>query len=100
MKEPALIAEQRHAGRPESAGVACHARSVPETLSALGTDPEAGLSPAEAAARLARVGPNTLTKPRREPWWEEVWESLTEPLQLLLLAVGAIYFLLGESRTR
>lgn len=34
---------------------------------------------------------------KEEPWWREAIESLTEPLQLLLLAVAAAYFVLGET---
>ena len=62
----------------------------------LRVDPGRGLSAAEAAQRLARHGPNTLLAARREPRWEELLESLREPLQLLLLGVGVVYALLGE----
>jgi P-type Ca2+ transporter type 2C len=75
---------------------AWHARSAAEVAQALGTDPDRGLSSAEAVQRLAQHGPNLLAEERREPRWTELVESLTEPLQLLLIAVGVIYALLGE----
>lgn len=75
-----------------------HARSVDAVVAALGTDLERGLAPEEAARRLQRVGPNTPATSTRAPWWEEPLEALTEPLVLLLLAVAALYALLGELR--
>jgi P-type Ca2+ transporter type 2C len=73
-----------------------HAQPAGEAVSALLTDAIRGLAPAEAAVRLARDGSNVLRRRKEEPWWKEVLESLGEPLQLLLLAVAAAYFLLGE----
>ncbi len=77
-------------------GPAWHAASPAEVAAACGTDPVRGLDPAGAAARLTRDGPNTLERRREEPWWAELLEVLLEPLQVLLLAVGLVYLLLGE----
>lgn len=57
-----------------------------------------GLSAADAAQRLAEVGPNRVSTGRDETFWHELLESLREPLVLLLLAVGGLYFLFGEMR--
>jgi P-type Ca2+ transporter type 2C len=73
-----------------------HAMPAGEAFSALQSDLAHGLAPPEAAARLARCGANVRWPRVEEPWWKEVLESLGEPLQLLLLAVAAAYFLLGE----
>lgn len=73
-----------------------HVRPRDDVVSALATDSVHGLSRAEAAARLEPNGPNLLRAAREEPWWEEALESIREPLQLLLLAIGILYFLLGE----
>ena len=75
-----------------------HAISVSETLATLNVDPEVGLSRGEASSRLQKFGPNRLGVSHHEPWWEEVAESLTEPLVLLLIGVGILYGILGEIR--
>src|SRR6266540_1636445 len=82
--------------QPDSQRSRWHARSVSETADAAGADVERGLSSAEAAQRLLRLGPNQLASGRREPWWEEGLEALTEPLVLLLIAVAVLYAVLGE----
>ncbi|MCX7645716.1 MAG: HAD-IC family P-type ATPase [Rhodobacteraceae bacterium] len=70
---------------PGGRGPAWHEQSADGVLAALKSGPE-GLSPAEAAARLARHGPNALPPPRRTPW----------PLRLLAQFHNAlIYFLLA-----
>lgn len=75
---------------------AWHALPASEVAQVWRVDPSRGLSAAEAAQRLARYGSNTTLEARREPWWEELFESLREPLQLLLIAVGVVYVVLGE----
>lgn len=57
-----------------------------------------GLSASDAAQRLAQLGPNRVSTGRDETFWDELLESLREPLVLLLLAVGGLYFLFGETR--
>jgi hypothetical protein len=74
-----------------------HARPAGESVAALQTDAICGLASAEAAVRLACDGSNVLRQREEEPWWKEVLESLGELQQLLLLAVVALYFLLGEA---
>lgn len=72
-----------------------HAEPVEAVEAALDTSCTSGLSRAEAANRLRRFGLNTIEQARSEPWWEEIVESLTEPLVLLLLVVAAVYALIG-----
>jgi Ca2+-transporting ATPase len=57
---------------------------------------DAGLTTAEASARLARDGYNELptTKPRRV--FEIAADVVREPMFLLLIACGAIYLMLGD----
>lgn len=69
-----------------------HARSSAEALRATGSGPE-GLSGA-AAARLRAAPPR---RGRRVPHWlAELAESVVEPLQLLLIVVGALSAVFGE----
>ena len=74
-----------------------HSRSVDDVVGELRTDPVHGLTSIDAAERLAQHGPNALLAEKQEPWWREALEALTEPLQLLLVAVAGLYFWLGET---
>lgn len=56
----------------------------------------AGLSSAEAAALLAREGYNELAPDQRRPLWKIVVDVAREPMFLLLLAAGGIYFAMGD----
>lgn len=58
--------------------------------------PSAGLDSATAARRLADEGPNELGKSQRRTLRAIATEVATEPMFLLLIAAGAIYFLIGD----
>jgi Ca2+-transporting ATPase len=51
-----------------------------------------GLSAAEAAARAGRFGPNRLAAGRTEPRWRAFVRQYRDPMQLILLAAGALSF--------
>ena len=56
-----------------------------------------GLADAEHARRLALYGPNLPEgRRKREPWWQELGEAVTEPLQLLLIAVAVLSAVFGQ----
>ncbi|MDE3231291.1 MAG: HAD-IC family P-type ATPase, partial [Chloroflexota bacterium] len=57
-----------------------------------------GLSMAEATQRLQAEGYNELTAPVRHPLLRVALEVFKEPMLLLLIAAGAIYLFLGETR--
>jgi len=82
----------------DEATTAIHWASQPpdQVIAALDTNPERGLSTAEAEARLAGVGPNLPFAEEEESVWEEILELFQEPMILLLIAVMVVYFLLGE----
>jgi Ca2+-transporting ATPase len=65
-------------------------RDVDEILAALGTDPHAGLSDAEARARLERHGPNQLTARAPVPAWRRFVAQFQDVLVILLLIATAI----------
>jgi Ca2+-transporting ATPase len=77
-------------------GQAWYERPTGELAGGFATDVRRGLSSDEAAARLERLGKNTLTPIKHERWWSEAVEALTEPLVLLLIAVAVLYAVLGE----
>jgi len=62
----------------------------------LGTSSEKGLSNAEAAARLAEVGPNDLEREQNTPGWKIFLSQFTSPLVLILIGASLISFALGE----
>jgi Ca2+-transporting ATPase len=66
-----------------------------EVASELGSDIERGLTSDDAAARLNKYGPNTLTQERETRFLDILKEEITEPMILLLLAIGVIYSVLG-----
>jgi Ca2+-transporting ATPase len=66
---------------------------APDTVDVHALD---GLTASEAAARLARDGPNELPAARRRGFVRLVWEVLAEPMIGLLVAVGVVYLLLGD----
>jgi calcium-translocating P-type ATPase len=75
---------------------AWHAESREACLAALETDAAAGLTAAEAAARLPRYGPNDLPR-RAVPGWASLLLRQTKgPLALLLLAAALVSLALGE----
>ena len=51
---------------------------------------ESGLSSAEAAARLARDGRNELEREPGKTIWQRLWEQISNPMVLVLLAAAAI----------
>ena len=57
-----------------------------------------GLTSAEAAARLARHGPNELPAERRRGIVALAAGLVREPMLLLLLGTGAVYLALGDVR--
>jgi P-type Ca2+ transporter type 2C len=85
-------------GLKDAAATAIHwaSQSPEQVIAALDTNPERGLSTAEAEARLTRVGPNLPFAEEEESIWEEILELFREPMILLLIAVMVVYFLLGE----
>ncbi len=60
---------------------------------ALGTDPQLGLTAAEAARRLARDGPNELRATPQQSAWRRALAQLQDPLVGLLLIAAAVTLL-------
>ncbi len=73
-----------------------HAFSAATVLTVLGSDAEHGLHEAEATARLAQFGPNSLPQPAPTPAWLRLLWQFNQPLLYILLAAGAITGALGE----
>ncbi|MDX1995660.1 MAG: HAD-IC family P-type ATPase, partial [bacterium] len=71
-------------------------KSVDESLKALDTTPESGLTDSAVQARLQQYGPNELVEKPPTTVWEILWEQLTNPLVLLLIGAAAVSALLGK----
>lgn len=57
-----------------------------------------GLSEKQAADKLKADGPNELQRPDKKNAFTIAFKIVTEPMILLLIACGAIYFFLGDIR--
>src|SRR5215475_15709050 len=73
--------------------VAWYALRPEEATERLGVTPASGLSAAEAASRLASVGPNKFTEAAVEPRWRAFVRQYNDPMQIVLLVagIGSIY---------
>ena len=65
-------------------------REAEEVAATLGTHVSRGLSAAEVASRLARVGPNVLEPAKRVPAWRKFLGQFADPLIYLLLAAVVV----------
>jgi cation-transporting ATPase F len=86
--------------RPETSStlrlVNWHATSLSDVADALSTDPQHGLDPAEASARLQRDGPNILSPAHSTPAFLRFLQQFHQPLIYILLAAAAVSAALGE----
>ena len=73
-----------------------HCRTVEEIAADLATRLPGGLDRAEAAGRLARLGPNLLTEGRRRGPGRILLEQFTDVMVLVLLAAAVVAGLVGE----
>lgn len=71
-------------------------KSIRETASHFHTNPETGLSQAEAAARLASDGRNELEEEKKKTPAAAFLEQLNDPLICVLLVAAFVSFLLKE----
>jgi Mg2+-importing ATPase len=68
-----------------------------EVCALLKTD-AAGLTEQEAAARLSREGPNSVTRERKATILQELWGRARNPLNALLLTLAGVSYLTGDMR--
>jgi P-type Ca2+ transporter type 2C len=72
-----------------------HTRQPQDVALALGSNPQRGLTEQVAAARLNRYGKNSLVQEQEIRFLGILREEITEPMILLLLAIGVLYSVLG-----
>ena len=74
-----------------------HSQDTKEVTSLLGVNPQEGLTDEEAAQRLTKFGPNKLVEEREIHFLAILKEEVTEPMILLLLAIGVLYAILDPN---
>jgi Ca2+-transporting ATPase len=81
------------AWQSEQASVAWYALEPDEVATRIGVDVTSGLTAAEAASRLASVGPNKFAVAEVEPRWRAFVRQYRDPMQIVLLVagIGSIY---------
>jgi Mg2+-importing ATPase len=72
-------------------------RDSAAVLQSLGSSP-AGLTEAEAEARLAQYGPNEVGQERKHEWLHRLWTAVRNPLVVLLTALATLSYLTGDFR--
>jgi Ca2+-transporting ATPase len=68
-------------------------------VAAFGSDDVSGLSSSEAAARLARYGPNQITSEKPPSVWAVALQQLRDPMNIMLVAVAVVSLAIGEVPT-
>ena len=76
-----------------------YGRDADEVVTALGSSADSGLTGAEAAARLSKYGPNEITKEKPPSMWAVAAQQLRDPMNIMLIAVVAVSFVIGEVST-
>ena len=64
-------------------------QSARQVQQALGSGPQ-GLTPREAASRLARQGKNKLKEGKKESWFQRFLQQMADPMIIVLLAAAAV----------
>ncbi|HLE74847.1 MAG TPA: cation-transporting P-type ATPase [Candidatus Bathyarchaeia archaeon] len=73
-----------------------HSQQLQEIIRSLDANPETGLTDQEAAQRLTRYGANRLVEEKEIRFLGIFKEEVTEPMILLLIAVGVLYSIWGN----
>ena len=82
-----------------AAAVQPYTLDVAAVVAELNTDAAAGLTSGEATARLARYGPNEIGKEEPPSLWAVALQQLRDPMNIMLIAVVAVSFVIGEVST-
>lgn len=74
-----------------------HSRPAEQAVEALRTDAQAGLSQADAAARLTECGLNELPEAAHKPMWKVFAAQFASPLIYILFVAAVISFAMGHA---
>ena len=73
-----------------------HALESDEVAQHLQTNPQTGLSSADAARRLAQFGPNALQEKRARPAWRMLLDQFTDFMIIVLISAAIISGIVGD----
>jgi Ca2+-transporting ATPase len=73
-----------------------HSKQLQNVVLELGVNAQNGLTDQEVAQRLSQYGKNALVEEREIRFFGILLEEITEPMILLLIAVGVLYSILGS----
>src|SRR6478735_1684183 len=76
-----------------------YALDAADVAAGMGSDPVAGLTDADAVARLARYGPNQITGEKPPSVLTVALSQLRDPMNVMLVAVTVVSFLIGQVST-
>ncbi len=76
-----------------------HAVDVAAVVAAFGSDAKRGLGATEAAARLARVGPNAIAGEKPPSVWAVALGQLRDPMNIMLVAVTVVSMVISQFST-
>src|SRR4051794_5398264 len=87
--------------RPDAADIQqpWFARPADDVVAAMDSDVERGLSRAEAAARLSRLGPNRIAQEKPPSAFAVALRQLRDPMNIMLIVVVAVSLAIGEVTT-
>jgi Ca2+-transporting ATPase len=87
------------AGVAEASAPPPFAAEASDVVRTLGTDATSGLSSADAAGRRSQYGPNEITSEKPPTVWAVALAQLRDPMNIMLVAVTAVSFAIGEVST-
>ena len=80
----------------DGAAAAWHCQNAADVAASLNTSLERGLTPAEAAARLKRHGPNAIREGERRPPWRMLLDQFTDFMIIVLMVAAVVSGFVGD----
>src|SRR5215469_774050 len=90
VKESSMTTSTSPFKSPPDQGPTWHTLSISEALQEQNVAAATGLNQEEAESRLKKYGPNTFTAEKKEPGWHAFLRQYQDPMQIVLLAAGAV----------
>ena len=94
-----MVADQAAAAGAADRTLPPYACDAVAVVGAAGSDPDAGLTQAEAASRLSRYGMNEIVSEKPPSVWAVALLQLRDPMNIMLVAVTVVSILIGQVST-